>query len=127
MEAPEAYRMALLGLADGEGVVEARVRRGRGQHVHALEALARQWLGEQVPEQFVDMAVALVGQTLVSIGEAGVRMMLAAPETWTPQTLGTVMGRLASGGFEALVERYLDASVTRRPPVAEATTRGSLP
>jgi AcrR family transcriptional regulator len=101
-DTPEAYRIALLGGAGAEAMVNMRVRRGREQQVTAMAAAARHWLDGRVPPRQVDAAAQFVGQTLLGIGEAGVRMLLAAPEQWTPETLGRALGRLAARGYEGL-------------------------
>ncbi len=101
-DTPEAYRIALLGGGGAEAMIDTRVRRGREQQVAALAAAARHWLDATVPPQRVDAAAQFVGQTLLGIGEAGVRMLLAAPQQWTPETLGRTLGRLAAGGYAAL-------------------------
>lgn len=99
-DTPEAYRIALLGGGGADAMVDMRVRRGREQQVTAMAAAARHWLDGRVPAKRVDTAAQFVGQTLLGIGEAGVRMLLAAPEQWTPETLGRALGRLAARGYE---------------------------
>jgi AcrR family transcriptional regulator len=100
-DTPEAYRIALLD-GGAEAVVDTRVRRGREREVAAIAAAAPAWLEGKVPPQHLDTAAQFVGETLLSIGEAGVRMLLTAPEQWTPETLGRALGRLAAGGYAAL-------------------------
>jgi AcrR family transcriptional regulator len=99
-DTPEAYRIALLGGGGADAMIDVRVRRGREQQVAAMAAAARHWLEGSVPAKRVDAAAQFVGQTLLGIGEAGVRMLLAAPEEWTPETLGRALGRLAARGYE---------------------------
>lgn len=102
-ETPEAYRVALLGGGGADAMVEVRVRRGREQEVAALAAAAREWLDGLVPPEGLDAAAQFIGQTLLSIGEAGTKMLLGAPERWTPETLGRSLGRMAAGGYAALL------------------------
>lgn len=102
-QTPEVYRVALLGGIGMDAVVDTRVRRGREQEVAALAAAARVWMEGTMPPDALDAAGQFAGQTLLGIGEAGVRMLLAAPERWTPETLGLALGRLAAGGFAALM------------------------
>jgi AcrR family transcriptional regulator len=45
-----------------------------------------------------------VAQTLVGVGDAGVRMMLTSPDRWTPETLGRTLGRFAAAGYAAFAE-----------------------
>jgi AcrR family transcriptional regulator len=99
-DTPEAYRIALLGGGGADAMIDMRVRRGREQQVVAMAAAARHWLDGRVPAERVDAAAQFVGQTLLGIGEAGVRMLLAAPDQWTPETLGRALGRLATLGYE---------------------------
>jgi AcrR family transcriptional regulator len=101
-DTPEAYRIALLGGGGADSVIDMRVRRGREREVAALAAAAREWLEGAIPPDGLDAAAQFVGQTLLGIGEAGVRMLLTAPEQWTPETLGRALGRLAAGGYAAL-------------------------
>jgi hypothetical protein len=96
------------------------VRRGREQRVSALAAVAGIWVAGQVPESRMEAVTQFVGQTLVSIGEAGVRTMLASPERWSARTLGRTLGRLAAGGFRALME----TEAAGGPPVPAARASG---
>ncbi len=101
-DTPEAYRIALLGGGGADAVIDTRVRRRRERHAAAIAAVARSWLEGRVPPQRVDAAAQFVAQTLVGIGEAGMRMLLIAPEQWTPETLGRALGILAASGYAAL-------------------------
>jgi AcrR family transcriptional regulator len=102
MDTPQSYRIALLGDGDAAAVIEARVQRGRDRQISAITEVARMWLREQVPADRLDAAAQFAGQTLVGIGEAGVRTMLAAPCQWSPETLGRTLGELAAGGYSSL-------------------------
>ena len=104
LDTPQAYRIALLDGGDTEAIINARVRRGRAQQVAAIAEAARSWLDGQVPAHRLDTAAQFIGQTLVSIGEGGVRTLLAAPQQWTPETLGRALGRLAARGYATLAE-----------------------
>ena len=102
VEAPRSYRIALLGDGDSAAVIEARVRHGRDRQILALAEVARTWLGGRVPEERLDSLARFAGQTLVGLGEAGVRTILAAPDQWTPDTLGLALGELAASGYSSL-------------------------
>jgi len=102
-DTPEVYRIALLGAGDTEATIDARVRHGREQRITAIAAIARTWLEGQVPARRLDTAANFVGQTLLSVGEAGVRTMLASPDQWTPQTLGRTLGRFTASGYAGLM------------------------
>ena len=101
-DTPRSYRIALLGDGDSAAVIEARVRHGRDQQIVALTQVARTWLQGRVPAERLDAVARFAGQTLVGIGEAGVRTMLAAPDQWTPDTLGLALGELAASGYSSL-------------------------
>jgi AcrR family transcriptional regulator len=109
LDTPEAYRIALLGGGGAEDLIETRVRRGRERQIAAIASVAREWLGasrgEDVSPRYLDAAAQFVGQTLLSIGEAGVRMLLTTPAQWTPETLGPSLAKLAAGGYAALAGR----------------------
>ncbi len=102
-ETPELYRIALLGSADADAMIEARVRHGRSQQVSAIAELARAWLADRLAGEAVDAAARFAGETLVAIGEAGVRTMLGSPGQWTPELLGEALARLSAAGFAALL------------------------
>jgi AcrR family transcriptional regulator len=102
MDTPQSYRIALLGDGEAAAVIEARVQRGRDRQINAIAEVARMWLREQVPADRLDAAAQFAGQTLVGMGEAGVRTMLAAPDQWNPETLGRALGELAAGGYSSL-------------------------
>jgi AcrR family transcriptional regulator len=104
IDTPEAYRMALLGGGDADTLIDARVRRGRERQVSAVAAMAGAWLESLIPPSQLDMTARFIGQTLVSIGEGGVRMMLTSPGEWTPESLGRALGKLAAHGCAALGE-----------------------
>jgi AcrR family transcriptional regulator len=101
---PKAYRIALLGEGDADAIIEARVRHGRGRQITAVADAAREWLRGRVPAERLDTVAQFVAQTLIAIGEAGVRMMLASPEDWTPELLAATLAELAVGGYSAFVE-----------------------
>jgi AcrR family transcriptional regulator len=102
VDTPDIYRIALLGGAEAGPAIDARVRRGREQRIAAIAAVARTWLEGRVPADRLDTTAQFVGQMLVSVGEAGVRTVLASPDRWTPETLGRALGRFAAGGCSAL-------------------------
>ncbi len=104
-DTPETYRIALLGEGDANALIDARLRRGREQLVAQLTEAARNWLAGGIPEQRLDRTAQFVGHTLAGIGDAGLRMMLATPDRWTPQTLGRALGRFTTAGFAVFAER----------------------
>jgi AcrR family transcriptional regulator len=102
MDAPQSYRIALLGEGDSAALIEARVQHGRDQQISAIAEVARTWLRERVSPDRLDAVAQFAGQTLVGIGEAGVRTMLAAPDQWSPETLGRALGELAASGYSSI-------------------------
>lgn len=113
-DTPEIYRIALLGSGDVDTMIEARVRHGRSHQVAAISELARSWLTGRLHGDRLDAVARFVGETLVAIGEAGVRTMLAAPGQWTPEALGGLLAGLASGGFSTLLRSVPDAGASAR-------------
>lgn len=104
-DTPVTYGIALLGGGETDALVDARIRRGREQFAAQLTEVARSRLEGRIPARRLDGTAQFVGQTLVGIGDAGLRMMLASPERWTPETLGQMLGRFAAAGFSAFAER----------------------
>jgi AcrR family transcriptional regulator len=103
-DTPEVYRIALLGEGDADAIIEARVRHGRDRQIAATADTAREWLRERVPAERLDTVSQFVAQTLIATGEAGVRMMLAAPEDWTPELLGATLAELSVGGYSSFMK-----------------------
>jgi AcrR family transcriptional regulator len=100
---PTAYRVALFSGSDAESAIAARVRSGRDRQIAAVAAVARMWLAGHVPEERLDVSAQFVGQTLIAIGEAGVRLLISEPDRWTPETLGESLAMLAGRGYLSLV------------------------
>jgi AcrR family transcriptional regulator len=102
-DTPQTYRIALLGDSDATAVIEARVQHGKERRISAIAEIARTWLSEQeVAADRLDAIAEFAGQTLVGLGEAGMRMMLATPNQWSPETLGCALGELAAGGYSSI-------------------------
>jgi AcrR family transcriptional regulator len=124
-DTPELYRIALFGSGAADAAIEARVRHGRSQQVAMISEMARAWLaGRQVAGDRLDAVARFVGETLVAIGEAGVRTMLGAPREWTPETLGGILSRLATAGFAVLLS---DAGGGLEPGESLAASDRDLP
>lgn len=101
-DTPEAYRVALLGGGDADALIDARIRRGREHLVAQLTELASRWLEGRIPARRLDGTAQFAAQTLAGVGDAGLRMMLASPDRWTPEALGRALGRFTAAGFAAL-------------------------
>ena len=96
-EAPESYRVVVLGEGGMNASVARRIRAGREQQIEAAAAAASQWLERSGSSD--DRAARLFGQMLVGVGEAGARALLSERGEWTPESLGP---RLASVVVAAL-------------------------
>jgi AcrR family transcriptional regulator len=101
--APQPYLVVLLGSGEAAAALSARVTRGRERHVEAVMALAKAWLEGRVPDDRLERMSQFIAHTLISVGEAGMRLILAEPERWTPEELGGMLARLAVGGYVAAV------------------------
>jgi AcrR family transcriptional regulator len=96
-ESPDAYRIIVVG----EGAtteIARRIQHGRGLAVDAVASVAKGWLEGQ--EISVDTAAGahLLGTVIVGLAESGARAMLRDSETWTPELLGQLLGRMAARG-----------------------------
>jgi AcrR family transcriptional regulator len=96
-DSPDAYRIIFLG----EGATTAlarRIRRTREEQVEAVAALSRDWLQRRDTSIDVEAAARLFATVVVGLAESGARVMLNDPETWTPERLGRMLGRMAARG-----------------------------
>jgi AcrR family transcriptional regulator len=96
-ESPDAYRIIVVG----EGAtteIARRIQHGRELAVQAVAALARRWLEVRHTSIDVDAGARLLGTVIVGLAESGARAMLNDPQTWTPEMLGELMGRMAARG-----------------------------
>jgi AcrR family transcriptional regulator len=101
---PGVYRLIFLQEGGGNAALGERIRAGREAQVQAMAMLTRSWLAEDRTDgaEDLDQLAGLLGQVLAGLAEAGARLLLAHPESWTPETLGTKLGRLAMRGQGAL-------------------------
>jgi AcrR family transcriptional regulator len=99
---PDAYRVIFLGEGGVDRAVARRVQRGREMQIDAIAALARTWLERRGSEAEPETASRLIAQLVVGLGEAGARALLSDPERWTPEDLGTSLGRFAARGQSVL-------------------------
>jgi AcrR family transcriptional regulator len=103
-DTPEIYRVALLDDSDaGDAgmLVDTRIRRGRARLVEQLTEMARAWLEGRVTARALERTAQFAAETVVGVGDAGLRMMLASPERWTPEVLGRALGQFAAAGYAA--------------------------
>jgi AcrR family transcriptional regulator len=102
---PDAYRVIFLGEGGANAAVARRVRRGRDMQVEAVAELARGWLEGRAAGMDPEAAARLIGHSVVGLAESGARALLSEPGSWTPETLGRALGRLAVHGQEAIATR----------------------
>lgn len=96
-DSPDAYRIIVVG----EGAtteIARRIQHGRGLAVDAVAGLARGWLRGRVTAVDVEAGARLLGTVIVGLAESGARAMLRDPETWSPELLGELLGRMAADG-----------------------------
>jgi AcrR family transcriptional regulator len=94
---PDAYRIIFLG----EGATTAVARRiqlQRAAQVDAVAELSRAWLQRRDTSIDIDAAARLFGTVVVGLAESGARAMLNDPDTWSPERLGRMLGRMAARG-----------------------------
>jgi AcrR family transcriptional regulator len=90
---PEAYRTILLGEGGMSANVARRIRAGREQQVAAAVTAASGWLDLRQRDDAASLA--LFGETLIGVGEAGARALLDAGGDWTPESLGPRLAQVA--------------------------------
>jgi AcrR family transcriptional regulator len=96
-DSPDAYRIIVVG----EGAttqIAHRIQQGRALAVDAVAALARGWLEGRETSIDVEAGARLLGTVIVGLAESGARAMLNDPDTWTPELLGRLLGRMAARG-----------------------------
>lgn len=96
---PQAYRVIFLG-EGANAAVAHRIQRGRERQVEAVSMLARPLLGDGESEE-LDRQARLLGHLTVGLAESGARALLSE-DGWTPETLGSQLGRVAAGGQAAV-------------------------
>jgi AcrR family transcriptional regulator len=98
-DAPESYRVVLLGEGGMNASVARRIRAGRRQQVQLAAEAARTRLD---PDGTMDDSSArFFGEMLVGIGEAGARTMLDGDDDWTPETLGPRLAKVVAAALPA--------------------------
>jgi AcrR family transcriptional regulator len=98
-EAPESYRVVLLGEGGMNASVARRIRAGRRQQVQLAADAARTRLdpGGALDER----SARFFGEMLVGIGEAGARALLGGDDEWTPETLGPRLAKVVAAALPA--------------------------
>jgi AcrR family transcriptional regulator len=96
---PDVYRLIFLGEGGGNMAVARRIQRGRQAQIDQLSVLARSWLearGGARSKPETERTARLLGYAIAGLAENGARLLLSEPDTWTPETLGRELGRLAA-------------------------------
>jgi AcrR family transcriptional regulator len=96
-DAPDAYRIIVVGEGATTEIAE-RIQHGRSLAVDAVAALARGWLQGRETTVDVEAGARLLGTVIVGLAESGARAMLRDPETWSPELLGQLLGKMAARG-----------------------------
>lgn len=96
-EGTDAYRIIFLGEGASTAIAQ-RIQRQRSTVVDAVAALSRDWLQRRGSAVEIDAAARLFGTVVVGLAESGARAMLSDPDTWTPERLGLMLGRMAARG-----------------------------
>ena len=96
-DAPESYRVVLLGEGGMNASVARRIRAGRRQQVELAAEAARSRLD---PDGMMDdRSARFFGEMLVGIGEAGARALLSGDDEWTPETLGARLAKVVAAAL----------------------------
>lgn len=95
--APDSWRVVFDSEHGADPVVARRVRRAREISVARLRELIEPVLPDLGVSDPARKAPVLA-ELLASMGEAGVRVFLAANGEWTPKDLGRLLGRIAARG-----------------------------
>jgi AcrR family transcriptional regulator len=96
-DSPDAYRIIFLGEGASTAVAQ-RIQQQRAAQVDAVAALSRAWLERRDTSVDIDAAARLFATVVVGLAESGARAMLSDPDTWTPERLGRMLGRMAARG-----------------------------
>jgi AcrR family transcriptional regulator len=103
---PEVYRLIFLGEGGGNAAVAHRIQRGREEQVRRLTDLAKGWLetdgNGKHSEDEIDRTARLLGNSIAGLAESGARLLLSGADSWTPETLGRELGRLAAAAQSAV-------------------------
>jgi AcrR family transcriptional regulator len=97
--APASWSVVFGSEQGAEPAVARRVRRGRAAVVAQVETLVEPVLSEAKVSD-IEKRAPLYAELLASIGEGGVRMLLAPGSQWTPNELGPLMADLAARALD---------------------------
>lgn len=116
--APESWGLIFLAPHTSPEVA-SRVERARNQVRAGLADLAEPMLASRGVEDPDGDLAELVAHLLMGNAEAGVRLMLARPERWSPQSLGPLIGHMVAPALDVLAAGH--GAGARRSGKASAT------
>ncbi len=96
-ESPNSWKVVFDSEHGAEPAVVRRVRRARASIVSRLDSLIEPYLASIEVKDAVRKAPVLA-ELLASMGEAGVRVLLASHGEWEPTELGKFLARIAARG-----------------------------
>jgi AcrR family transcriptional regulator len=96
-EAPESYRVMLLGEGGMNAAVAKRIRLNRERQVRAAAEAALSRLNPN--DALDDRSARFFGEMLVGVGEAGARALLSDGEQWTPESLGPRLAKVIAAAL----------------------------
>jgi AcrR family transcriptional regulator len=102
---PDVYRLIFLGEGGGNMAVAHRIQRGREAQIEQLSVLARGWLEARdgkTAKSEIERTARLLGYAIAGLAESGARLLLSEPKSWTAETLGRELGRLAAAAQAAV-------------------------
>src|SRR5215207_4595490 len=100
---PEVYRLIFLGEGGGNAAVAARIQRGREAQARSLGRLARRWLARRPsPPAELESSAKLAGHAIAGVAESGARLLLSEPSRYTPESLGSQLGRFCAAALTSL-------------------------
>lgn len=98
---PDSWRLMLLAEHGTDPETRRRVVRGRRLQVEALTRLNVAWYASRgVPDG--ERKGELLAHAMIASGEGAARMMLAAPDRWTPEELAEMLTRMFVRGAAGL-------------------------
>ncbi len=96
----------------GSAEVATRVDRARAAVREQLSGLAGPILAARQVADDDGRLARLVAHLLLGNAEAGVRLMLNEPETWSPELLGPLLGRMVAPALDVLAEEFPGANAS---------------
>lgn len=96
-ESPDSWRVVFDSEHGAEPAIRRRVIRARASVVSRLDSLIEPYLAS-VRVQDTARKAPVLAELLASLGEAGVRVLLASDGEWTAGELGAFLGRVAAQG-----------------------------